>query len=180
MFILFPFWNMEKAEQDTATREMANEMKRKVFGCLITVVVVIALFMGASVWMADSFFNADDQEIKEGFSTELVDGLKSQYGITIPEKANFIKGYTSIGQDSCVAVLFECPLDHFIIDSELDSYIINLLKLDKDTYGNYSVTCIDSSVIFLKKPAVILLTVNLGTVTYRLHRSISHRMTENC
>lgn len=113
---------------------MVNEMKRKVFGCLITVVVVIVLFMGVSVWMADSFFNADDQEIKEGFSTELVDGLKSRYGITIPDGAKFIKGYNVIFREPAVLVLFEYPLSSHITESDLGEYVFDLLKLDDEMW----------------------------------------------
>ena len=79
---------------------------------LILVVLLLILtgaFLAYLKWAFSTSFQ--NSEIKEGFSPKLLEVLQTRYDITIPEDAQFIKGYNIPGwQDSFVAVLFELPI----------------------------------------------------------------------
>lgn len=115
-------------------------MKRKIFTAIIVLALIIVIMFGLCLYMGYSFFCSGPEEIKEGFSTELVDGLKSRYGITIPDGADFIKGYNVIFRDSSVVVLFEYPLSSQIEENDLGEYVFDLLKLDEEMWPRGAVT----------------------------------------
>lgn len=79
-------------------------------------------------------------EITEGFTDELLDCLKDQYGITIPSDARFVKGYNGGNmQDACIVVVFACPLDNYPLDNYKVSgrkadFVREVLQLGEQTY----------------------------------------------
>lgn len=96
---------------------------------LLTTLIMISLLFacGCEVW--DSSF--EPTQIEQGFSPELLDKLKSHYGISIPEQAQFIKGYNCPGfRDSFVAVQFAFPISGDPReDDNMASYLHQLLQL---------------------------------------------------
>lgn len=88
-------------------------MKHKWLITLCILVILPLILAGAFLTYLKWAFNTSFQpsEIAEGFSLELLEVLQNRYGITIPEDAQFIKGYNLPGwRDSYMAVLFELPI----------------------------------------------------------------------
>lgn len=95
-------------------------------------------------------FNDTPTEIQNDFYMELHDDLKTQYGITVPEKAILIKGInTHSFRDPALVLLYEFPYENNNIkqtdaDSIIDFivYICNLLKIERTEYSFiYEDTC---------------------------------------
>ncbi len=103
---------------------------------IATAVSSIFIFIFGMViypWMADPV-----TEIKQGFSQYTLDALKSDYGITIPKNALFIKGLNSnTFRDSSVDILFECPIDDSLNTDDMHAvcdWVYDILELDKNMY----------------------------------------------
>lgn len=114
-------------------------MKHKWPLILLAGIVVLSLLVGGFIGYFHWAFRTSFQktEIKEGFSPELLEELQTQYGITIPEEAQFIKGYNLPGwQDSYVAILFEYPLAQSIA-GDSTNFVRQLLKLDSTRYPGF-------------------------------------------
>ena len=74
-------------------------------------------------------------EITAGFTDELIDCLKDQYGITIPGDARFVKGYNGGNmQDAFIVVVFACPLDNYKVSGRKADFVRQVLNLDEQTY----------------------------------------------
>jgi len=97
---------------------------------------ICAMLLTIAMCLSGCLFEEKPTEIKKGFSPQLLDCLQTQYGITIPEEAEFLKGYNLPGfQDPFVAILFECPIkENAESDYAMSQYLKQLLKLD-DRYS---------------------------------------------
>lgn len=96
---------------------------------LLLLFVIIGLFFACSNWAWNSSFG--QTEIKQGFSQQLLNELETRYGITIPEEAQFIKGYNCLNmRDNYVSILFECPVSEtYEDDDHMAAYMKQLLTL---------------------------------------------------
>lgn len=94
--------------------------------------IIVGLFLVYGLYAWNGLFG--ETEIKKGFSTELLEGLQTQYGITVPEDAKFIKGYNTGGTDNFVLIHFECPVTDNSAAEDHSKYIKQLLKLDAARY----------------------------------------------
>lgn len=73
-------------------------------------------------------------EIKKGFSSEMLTGLRSRYDLSVPDNAVFIKGFnTNSFQDPSVVILFTCPMMEEN-PSDLYDYVFRALKLDEESW----------------------------------------------
>lgn len=99
---------------------------------VLILLIITGLFLAFGMFTWNGLFG--DTEIKKGFSAELLKELQTQYGITIPEEAKFIKGYNTGGTDNFVLICFECPItDNYALENH-NEYIRQLLKLDAARY----------------------------------------------
>lgn len=121
-------------------------MKRKAVVIFLAIALVLGVLTGAIILVNHSewFFPAAPTEIQSGFSSELLTVLETQYGVTIPADAQFIKGFnTNAFRDPSVIILFECPLANFKATddgtadyrAELADYVCEALALDKTMYS---------------------------------------------
>lgn len=104
---------------------------------IITFVLPLALAMYG--WISGNCFGIGDKtEIKDGFSDSLVSKLNSQYGITIPENADFIKGMrtTPSFQDTYLVLLFSIPINSQSDSINHVSNLKSILKMDSWNGGS--------------------------------------------
>lgn len=108
---------------------------------LILVVLLVLLILLGGAYLRWAFTTSyPPEEIKAGFSPELLETLQTQYGITIPEQAQFIKGYNLPNwRDSYVAILFAYPTEQPIEDDiqRISDSVRQLLKLDSTRYPGF-------------------------------------------
>lgn len=139
-------------------------MKRKVMITILAVVAAIAILFSFLVvatrkgWIWRDVMTNEPRtlqqvfggwlfgsptEIKKGFSSELLEGLRSRYHLSIPDNAVFIKGFNTNSRDPSVVVLFECPMTEEN-PSDLHEYVFRALELDEEIWKpfgrNYSET----------------------------------------
>ncbi len=115
-------------------------MKRKKCICLIVIIIVVTITSCVTVAALNGWVFFDTPtEIRGGFSPELIRFLNTKYHISIPEKANFIKGVnTNSFRDPMVVIMFECAIDD-LVPAEYDSgygysYVFQALNLNESTY----------------------------------------------
>ena len=108
-------------------------MKRKWLAILCVALVILLVAIGLYLGLCYKLWNTsvEPTEIQQGFSQELLNALESRYGITIPEEAQFIKGYNCLDmRDSYVSILFECPVSEtYEDDDHMAAYMKQLLTL---------------------------------------------------
>lgn len=116
-------------------------MKRKHIILLVAAAVILVplLMWGIIATVFGGWLFGDTcTEIKKGFSDELLSVLDTQYQITIPDDAVFIKGInTNAFRDPMVVVLFEIPVEPYKKLSDPDrlcNYVIQKLHLDQELY----------------------------------------------
>ena len=109
-------------------------MKPKHYILIIMAFVLVVLLRG---WLLGWLITDPSTKIEDGFTEELLSVLDTQYHITIPEDAVFIKGInTNAMRDPCVVILFEIPAEPGL-SSEIESvynYISQKLKLDESRH----------------------------------------------
>lgn len=114
-------------------------MKRKTIMILILSFAIAGACATAAIANRErlsQYLFGDSAEIINGFSDELSDGLNTQYGIKIPEKAVFIKGLnTNSFRDPCIVILFSCSINESACVADMDTYVRELLNLDQERYS---------------------------------------------
>lgn len=111
---------------------MKHKYLKQLGSIVLILFIIVGLFLAVGMWAWNGLFG--NTEIKKGFSPELLEALQTQYGITIPEEAKFIKGYNTGGQDNSVLIYFECSVTDNSAAEDHSKYIKQLLKLDAARY----------------------------------------------
>ena len=117
-------------------------MKRKriltiLAGVAAAIAVLVALFV--VYWHVAWTRGFRTEDIRQGFSSELKEGLQSRYQIAIPDNAVFIKGVNARSvQDPAVIVLFHIPLegDCRLAQEDPYAYVARVLQLDEEYWSN--------------------------------------------
>lgn len=115
-----------------------NKRKTLVLAIVMSVVLLILLSVTA-LWIIGAGWHSQGNpiEIKDGFSAELRNALETNYEITIPDDAVFVKGFcTNALREPVLVILFELPLDanQMLEDEDTYIYICQQLKLDPSRY----------------------------------------------
>ena len=96
---------------------------------VVTTALLIFLFSFCVVWwLPDS-----STELKNGFDSELLNTLSTQYQITIPDNAVFVDGVLTNSRDPYYIILFELPLESELGagGDALKSYLCQALAIDE-------------------------------------------------
>lgn len=113
-------------------------MKNKII-LIVLILLTVLLSTGVLLYQMFGFWLIDaSTPIEKGFTTELVDYLKDDYGITIPENAKFLSGENNMKnpQENFIEVFFECPLElDEYTDTQLRDYVFETLKLSSKDFG---------------------------------------------
>ncbi len=101
------------------------------------VVGCFALLFLYGLWSFFSLYDITPSAIEEGFSDELLQALEREYGIVIPEDAEFIKGENQPHpQDPNVVVYFKCRVNKDTGSKTPDEKLMNALGLTEDERGD--------------------------------------------
>ena len=105
----------------------------------VSIWLIILLVVGVFLYQMFSYWLVDTSVPIDGFSDELVEYIKDDYGFTIPKDAKFISGQNKVESksDNWIVIYFEYPLDlDEISDENVETYVIKELKLDSKHYEN--------------------------------------------